>query len=222
MPSKNALDFLKALKNNNHREWFNANKSRYESAMSEMTAVIDGLIGEIGKFDKGVKGLRAKDCLFRIYRDVRFAKDKSPYKTHLGAWIAPGGKKGDPNSARAGYYLHIEPGHSMLAGGVHTPPPPRLTKIRDGIAKNPGALDKVLKQTAFKKLFNGLEGEKLKTVPRGYPKDHAEAELLKQKDFVVSHKLSDSEITSKDFVKNAAAIFKTLYPLNTLLEKWMA
>lgn len=220
MLSRQTLAFLKALKNNNHREWFQANKDRYESALSEMTGVVDALISEIAKFDKRISGLSGKQCLFRIYRDVRFAKDKSPYKNHLAAWIAPGGKKGGGDSP--GYYLHIEPGCSLLAGGVHAPQPPRLARIRDAIAANPGSLGKVLKTPAFKKLFPKLEGGALKSLPRGYPKDHPDAAYLKHKDFVVSRKLSDAEILSKDFSKKAGLIFKTLRPLNTILEKWLA
>src|SRR6218665_718121 len=161
------ISFLKALKNNNSKEWFDANKDKYLAAKEEFEGLVDQLIKGIHKFDKQLPAdMKGKDCTFRIYKDVRFSKDKTPYKTNMGASINPGGKK----SLVAGYYFHLEPGgNSFLAGGVYMPEPPVLNVVRQEIDYNPEPLLKVLKSAAFKKYFKGLDEEgQLKTAPKSF------------------------------------------------------
>lgn len=204
-------EFLKKLKTNNNREWFEANKEKYIVAKAEYEALIDQIITGIRKFDKKISpDLKGKDCTFRIYKDVRFSKDKTPYKTNMGASINPGGKK----SLVAGYYLHIEPGASFLAGGVYMPEPPMLNAIRQEIDYNSAPLLKILKSASFKKYFKGFDDEgKLKTVPKGFDKEHPQIELLKNKHFVVSHPLSDKQLSAKNLQAVVLEGFKAMHPL---------
>ncbi|MFZ7122370.1 MAG: DUF2461 domain-containing protein, partial [Bacteroidota bacterium] len=161
--------FLKALKKNNNRDWFNDHKSEYENAKDNVLGFIQELVVAFSTFDSSLRGLEAKDCLFRIYRDTRFSKDKTPYKTNLGASINAGGKK----SMGPGYYVHLEPGGSFIAGGIWMPPADEVKKIRQEIDYNGKDLKKILTKPSFKKAFGGLSREHaLKTAPKGYPKDH--------------------------------------------------
>ncbi|MBP6334940.1 MAG: DUF2461 domain-containing protein [Bacteroidia bacterium] len=209
------LNFLKALKKNNNKEWFDQNKDKYLLAKENMEKTVDDLIQEFGRFDKSLAGLKGKDCVFRIYKDVRFAKDKTPYKTNMGASINAGGKK----AIEPVYYIHIEPGNSFLAGGIWMPPGDELKKIRQEIDYNAKALKKVLTNPAFKKYFGGLSQEyKLKTTPKGYPKDHPEIELLRYNSFIVVRSLPDKLITSKTFVKEVAQGAKLMKPFNDFLK----
>lgn len=160
--------------------------------------------------------MKGKDCTFRIYKDVRFSKDKTPYKVNMGASINPGGKK----SMEAGYYIHIEPGNSFLAGGVWMPEPQQLNAIRQEIDYNPEPLLKVLKSASFKKYFNGLDEDgKLSTAPKGYDKNHPHIDLLKNRHFIVSHALNDKQVTGKNFVATVAAGFKAMHPLMEYLRE---
>lgn len=204
------LAFLKKLKTNNNKEWFDKNKEVYLAAKDEFESAISNIIKGVTKFDKKISPeLKAKDCTFRIYKDVRFSKDKSPYKTNFGASINPGGKK----SLIAGYYLHIEPGAAFLAGGVYQPEPDLLNGIRQEIDYNPDSLVKILKSASFKKYFKGLdEADKLKTAPKGFEKDHPHIELLKNKHFVVSYPISDKELSGKDFQNTVLSGFKAMQP----------
>jgi uncharacterized protein (TIGR02453 family) len=207
---KTVLNFLTKLKNNNNKEWFDAHRSGYEEAREEFLVLVDDLLKGIRKFDARMSpDLSAKQCAFRIYRDVRFSKDKKPYKTNMGASMDPGGKK----SLIAGYYIHIEPGASFIAGGVWQPEPPMLQSIRQEIDYNPEPLLKIIKSAGFKKHFKGLDEEdKLKTVPKGFSSDHQNIELLKNRHFLVSRKFSDKEIQEKTYVKEALQAYKAMYP----------
>jgi uncharacterized protein (TIGR02453 family) len=211
------IDFLKKIKSNNNKEWFETNKEKYLVAKAEFELVVDKLIKEVSKFDKQISSdLKGKDCTFRIYKDVRFSKDKIPYKSNMGASINPGGKK----SLIAGYYLHVEPGASFLAGGVYMPEPEMLQAIRQEIDYNSAPLLKILKSTSFKKYFNGLDEDgKLKTAPKGFEKDHPLLELLKNKHFIVSYKLSDKQLLDKNFVASVALGFKAMHPLLNYLRE---
>ena len=154
--------------------------------------------------------MKAKDCVFRIYKDVRFSKDKTPYKTNFGASINPGGKK----SVAAGYYLHLEPGSCFIAGGLWMPEPKVLTAIRQEIDYHPDPLLKILKSASFKKYFSGFDDEgKLKTAPKGFDNDHPYLELLKNRHFIVSHPLSDKDLASKNLESIVLSGFKAMYPL---------
>ncbi len=205
------ITFIKKLKTNNNRDWFEKNKNLYLQAKEEFEGFVEELIKGLRKFDREISmDLKAKDCVFRIYKDVRFSKDKSPYKTNMGASINPGGKK----SLVAGYYFHLEPGGSFLAGGVYMPEPAMLQAIRQEIDYNPEPLNKILKSASFKKYFKGMdENDKLKTMPKGFEKEHPQAELLKNKHFVVSHYFSDKDLMNKKLVQETLAGFKAMLPL---------
>lgn len=216
--SKNTLKFLKDLKANNNRDWFMANKPRYETAKKEFEGFMDNLLLEIAKFDPSIGHHKGKDCIFRIYRDVRFSKDKSPYKTHFGAHVTSAAKKSEIHS-RAGYYIHIGPGESMLAGGAYMPHGPWLKAIRNELAHEADRFRKIVNSKNFKKYFDEFEGEQLKTAPRDFPKDHPEIELLRYKSFLATHKCKDSQVTSPDFLKHAGKTFKALFPFDQFLNE---
>jgi uncharacterized protein (TIGR02453 family) len=216
---KSTLDFLKNLKLNNHKDWFEEHRKQYDAAKKNVLDVAEQTIKTISLFDSDIKDLQAKNCMFRINRDVRFSNDKSPYKTNMGAYFAKGGKK----SVYAGYYLHVEPGKSFLAGGLWMPQSEQLNKVRQEIDYNALAFKKIIYNKDFVNYFNKLdEKEKLRTIPKGYPKDHPEAELLKLKSYIVSHALSDITLTSKELSKQISAAFKAMNPLikfiNTALD----
>ncbi len=214
--SKNTIQFLKEIKKNNNREWFARNKPRYEQSKAEFEIFIDALIAKIAEYDAGAANIKAKDCVFRIYRDIRFSKDKSPYKTHFGAHITSAAKKTEVHS-RAGYYVHIGPGESMLAGGAYMPESNWLKAIRQEIHYNTDEFKKILNSKSFRQYFGEMEGEKLKTTPKDYPPDHPEIELLKHKSFLATHYLKDSDVAAADFLKHAARVFKALYPFDRFL-----
>jgi uncharacterized protein (TIGR02453 family) len=216
MIEQSTLDFLKKLKKNNNKEWFDKNRDKYLQAKQNVEEFTALLIKEIAKFNPAVGTLNPKSCVFRIFRDVRFAKDKSPYKLNMGAYISEGGKKGN----KAGYYLHIQPGgQSFLAGGMYMPEAPLLNAIRQEIDYNTDEFKKIIGKKSFKITFGELEGEKLKTVPKGYDKNHPDIELLKYKSYIVWHKLDDKELTQKDFLKKSASVFKELHPFNIFLNR---
>jgi uncharacterized protein (TIGR02453 family) len=214
---KKTLVFLKSLKSNNNKEWFDKNKNTYLEAKEEFEQFIDKIIKDIVKFDKKISPeLKGKDCTFRIYKDVRFSKDKTPYKTNFGASINPGGKK----SLVAGYYMHVEPGNSFLAGGVYMPEPDMLNAIRQEIDYNPDAFLKILKSASFKKYFKGLDEEdKLKSAPKGFDKDHPHIEILKNKHFLVSYPVSDKQLNDKKVGKIIVDGFKAMFPLMQYLRE---
>ena len=213
--NKSTLTFLSGLKLNNEREWFNNNRSRYEEARKNFEAFVQAVIGEIVKFDPIYKGLEAKSCIFRINRDTRFSHDKSVYKTNFGAFMVRGGKK---NGDRfPGYYFHIEPGSSFAAGGAYVPPTPWLNAIREKIEENADELIRVINNKEFKKYFGALDGEKLKTAPKGYPRDHPYIELLKMKSFLAYRSISDRELTSEGCFDLVVSAFRAMKPLHDFL-----
>ena len=211
------LHFLKKLKNNNNREWFDSNKTEYLASKEIFEEFVSELIKGINKFDKKVSlDLKPKDCTFRIYKDVRFSKDKTPYKNNMSASINPGGKK----SNIPGYYFHLEPEACFLAGGVYMPMPDDLKAIRQEIDYNPLPLINILKSASFKKQFNGLDKEdKLKNPPKGFNKDHAHSEILKNKHFIVSRKFENKVILKKEGLSKTLDSFKAMYPFLDYLRK---
>jgi len=210
------IQFLKQLSQNNHKEWFDENRKTYELCKTDFINTVDSIIKNCEKFDKELINLEAKKCIFRINKDVRFSKDKSPYKLNFGASINPGGKK----SMIPGYYLHIEPGKSFLAGGCYQPMPDVLASIRQEIDYNTEEFKKILNHKDFKLYFKSLSNDdKLKTAPKGYDKNHPELELLQHKHFIAIHQLTDAQIKSADFDKRVTKVFKALLPLNQFLRK---
>ena len=210
---KETLQFLRALKKNNERAWFNKNKDRFVAANENFTRFVQTLIDETAKFDKSAAGLVSKDAVFRIYRDIRFSKDKSPYKTHFGAVLT-----GKGNGFLAGYYLHLEPGNAFLAGGVHMTEPENMKAIRARISAEGKKFLKIIGDKNFKKMFT-IEGEKLGRVPQGFDKEDPMAEYLKYKNLTVIHSLDDKKILSDDFASYCAKIFKVMVPFNRFLNE---
>jgi uncharacterized protein (TIGR02453 family) len=204
------FSFLKKLEANNNRDWFEKNKPAYLNAKEEFEVFVQEIINGIAKFDKRISpDLLAKDCTFRIYKDVRFSKDKTPYKNNMGANINPGGKK----SLLAGYYFHLQPEGSFLAGGVYMPEPEILNAIRQEIDYNSAPLLKILKSASFKKYFKGLDEEgALKTAPKGYDKEHPLIDLLRNRHFIASHAFTNKQVLDKNSAKEIVAGFKAMYP----------
>ena len=208
------LKFLKQLAKNNRKEWFDENRKTYEAAKAEFEAVVKSVIDKVTVIDPQIRDLEAKKCMFRINKDVRFSKDKSPYKLNMGASINPGGKK----SMIPGYYIHVEPGKSFLAGGTWQPMPEVLAAIRQEIDYNSKEFRKILAAKDFKTYFNDLSQEdKLKTAPKGYEKTHPEIDLLQHKSFIAVHDLTDAQVMDKNFPAYAAKVFKAMLPLNMFL-----
>ena len=209
------LKFLSDLNRHNDKAWFAENRSRYEEAKDNYVHFVQAVIDEIVSFDPILAGLEAKHCIFRINRDIRFTKDKTIYKTNFGAFIVRGGRK---NGDRfPGYYLHIEPGSSFVAGGAYIPPSPWLKAIRDNIAGNGEELMHIISSKEYKKYFNGLEGEKLKRPPREYSKDHPHIELIKMKSFLADRNFSDNEVVDPGFIDVVTGAFRAVKPLNDFL-----
>lgn len=215
MLKKSTLAFLKKLKKNNNREWFNANKHLYEAAKADFEIFVYELIQETALFDDSIALLEPKDCIFRIYKDVRFSKDKKPYKTNFGASIQQGGRK----SQLAGFYFHVQPGEMFIASGVWMPEAERLLKIRRAIAKNYKEFVSIVKSKEFVRNFKDIEGDKLKTSPKGFDKEHPAAEYLRLKSFVAYKSFKEEEVFKKDIIKKTAKMFKSLQPFNEFLTR---
>jgi uncharacterized protein (TIGR02453 family) len=217
MKLDNILKFLKDIARHNDRDWFEKNKARYLAAKQDFEEVVAGILSEIVKFDQGLAGLNPKKLPFRIYRDVRFSKDKRPYKINMGAGFSPNGKL----IQEPGYYIHIQPGNkSFLAGGIYMPDAANLGRIRQEIDYDSDRLKKTLAANKFRKLFDGFdEFDKLKTAPKGYPKDHPDIEWLKLKSFIVSMPFTDKQVTGQKFAKQVAQGCKTIKPLNDFIRE---
>lgn len=216
METQKILIFLDQLKKNNQKAWMDENKKQYEEAKKIFEEVIQQLIANISQFDADIAGMEAKQCIFRINRDIRFSPDKTPYKINFGASMQKGGKK----SQASGYYIHIQPeGESFLAGGMYMPTADILAKVRQEIDYNGAEFRKIIESENFKKQFGGLEGEKLKTAPKGYPKDHPDLDLLKFKSYIAWHKFKDEEVLAENFISKAIEVCKALKPFNDFLNK---
>lgn len=219
MLTKITFDFLKKLKANNHKDWFDANRDKYTAAKAEVEAMAAALIKYISKFDPSIAHLQAKDCLFRINRDVRFSKNKAPYKTNMSIYISSKGKKA---MDVAGYYVHIEPGSSFMAAGIWMPMAPELKKIRQEIDYNYDAFSKIISNKKFKEAFGDLdksEGTVLSRPPKGYEADNAAIEYLKHKSFIASKPLPDNVLQQKDAAATIAADYKILHPFIAFLNE---
>lgn len=212
MLSPATFAFLADLKKHNDRAWFQAHKDRYLAAKVDFEKLVGELIHRIAAFDSSVEGLDPAKCSFRIFRDARFSKDKAPYKTNFGAYIAA-----DKFQQQAGYYLHLEPGNCFLGGGAYHPGPNRLKAIRDSIAEDGAFFRRLLSASAFKRNFGTLQGETLKTAPQGYSPEHPHIDLLRHKDFVAIRRLKDAEVLASDFLKRAVTAYKALMPLHRFL-----
>lgn len=198
MDAKPILEFLSQLKLNNNREWFQENKKWYEASKKEVENFVTEIIATLSAIDPALQNPALKDCMFRIFRDVRFGADKSPYKTNFGAFIARGGRK----SSYPGYYFHFEPGESMLAGGVYMPQPDTLKLLRNEVYFHSPELKGILQKQSFQKYFNGLgDFDKLKKVPKDFPADFADVDLLKYRSYIVSQNIPDQIVSSAERYK---------------------
>ncbi len=216
---KNIMEFLSNLKNNNSREWFNDHKKEFEQNRDVFLTFIEHLITEIETFDKDIIGVEPKKSMYRIYRDVRFSKDKTPYKTHFGAYICKGGR----SSGNPGYYVHIEPyGQSIIGAGLYHPMPEALAKIRQEIDYNGDKLIEITGGSAFKSRFLIYQNDKLKRKPKGYEGDNPYIEWLKLKSFLAMEKISDKDILSKGYSKEVVSGFKEMNPFVQFLNEGLS
>ncbi|MFN3968698.1 DUF2461 domain-containing protein [Flavobacterium sp.] len=218
MITKDALQFLEDLIANNNTDWMHANKKRYENYKKDYHSFIASLLAEIKPLDKTLEPLEVKNCTFRINRDIRFSKDKSPYKTNMGVWFTQNKfRKNNP-----GYYVHFEKGNSFIAGGVWCPEPDELKRIRKEIAFFHEDLDKIVNDKIFKKEFATLtrdESNTLKKAPKDFDPNHPAIEFLKLKSYTASAKIDDALFTDKDFSKIVAQKLIALKPLNDFLNR---
>ncbi|MFV5695040.1 DUF2461 domain-containing protein [Flavobacterium sp. LB3P122] len=218
MLSKDTLQFLDDLKTNNNRDWFLENKKRYEGVKKEYQQLVSDLLDVMKPMDPSLEMLEVKNCTFRINRDIRFSKDKTPYKSHLGVWLSSGAK----GLNRSGYYIHLEKDASFIAGGLYCPEPEDLKKMRKEIAYFHDDLEAILEDKTFKKEFKDFdrnEKNTLKNPPRGYEKDHPAIALLKLKSFESSQIINISEVTKKDFVATMSKKLIALKPLNDFINR---
>ena len=207
--------FLKTLSQNNNREWYHANKSIYNEAKQEFEHVTEILLHEVSRFDKDIIGLVPKDCIFRIFRDVRFSSNKLPYKTNFGTFLTRGGKK----AGFAGYYLHIEPENSFIAGGIYMPPSPVLKEIRNDIFEHIEEFKEIIHSPQISKNFQAMGGDKLKNPPRGFPKEFPDVDLLKFKSYGFSKMKTDNEMMEDDILKEIVSSFRILHPFVRFLNE---
>ncbi len=219
MLQTSTIDFLKALSKNNNKPWFDAHRKNYEAAKADFENFIGLLLKKTSVFDKDVSELQVKQCTFRINRDIRFAKDKTPYKTNMGASLNRGGKK----SIFAGYYFHVEPGgKSFAGGGLWMPEADVLKKIRQEVDYNLDEFKSILNNKTFKKIYNTLEHStetSLSSAPRGYEKGNPAFEWLKLKSYIATKPLTDKDITANDLLANVGETFKALKPLIDFLNR---
>lgn len=209
------LSFLRRLARNNNRDWFEKNKDKYLQAKETFEDFVTVLYEDLIKIDGSLTGLDPKKFIFRIYRDVRFSKDKKPYKTNFAAAFSATGKGlGSP-----GYYFHLEPGDkSFVAGGLFRPAPDNLAKVRQEIDYNAEILRGIINDKKFRRLFQGFwDGDKLKTIPRGYAADHPEVAMLKLRSFIMTHAFTDKSVTNRKFKNSLVNAFQTVRPLNLFL-----
>lgn len=212
MLQNSTLKFLKDLSKNNNKPWFDAHRKQYEEAKADFANFVQSIIQAHGKKDPSIAHLKAKDCTFRINRDIRFSKDKSPYKNNMGAYINEGGKK----SLFGGYYFHCQPGQSFVGGGLWMPMPPELNKVRQEIDYNFDTFKKLIASKKFKAVYDDLSRDAeymLTRIPKGYEADNPAADYLKMKSYITMTSLKDADLVSKDLLKKVLGAFDGLQPL---------
>ncbi len=206
---KKSLSFLQKLKKNNNTEWFHANRPLYDEARAEFLAFVEILVSEIGMFDPDLGLVDPKKTLFRINRDIRFSRDKSPYKTNFGSFIIKGGKK----SGNGGYYFHLDPEGSFIGGGVYHPEAEILKKIRHEIYGNPEEFREIIMDKTFRDQFGELYDDQLKTAPKGYPKDFEHVDLLKYKSYIVSREFDEKLVTGDGLLEETLNSYRLMLPM---------
>ena len=216
MLQSSTIQFLKALKKNNNKEWFDKNRKIYEQAKADYLNFVTIMLNEIQGFDTSLMELQPKQCIFRLNRDVRFSKNKDPYKTNFGASFSKGAKK----IQTAGYYFHLEPGENFVGGGLWMPMAPDLNKVRQEIDYCFKEFSSILKKPNFKTTYGDMDNSmKLVRPPKGFDVDNPALEYLKLKSFVVTRSIKDTELTDKQLVKNVVKDFKTIAPLVHFLNR---
>lgn len=218
MLTKDSLQFLEDLKANNNRDWFTLNKKRYEALKKDYLQLAAALLDALKPLDSSLEMLEAKNCVFRINRDIRFSKDKSPYKTNIGVWISGGAK----HTEAPGYYLHIENGNCFVGGGLYCPEAAQLRKIRKEIHFFYDDLQQILQQEKFRTTYKDLNRDpktSLKNPPKGYDKEDPALEYLKLKSFTATQPLDTSLVTQKDFIAIVAQKMIALKPLNHFIAR---
>ena len=208
MIKESTLEFLKNLEENNTREWFESNRKQYEASKANFVDFCSVILEEMKLFEPDFSNTQVKDCIFRINRDVRFSKNKSPYKNHLSAAFGPGGR----NSGKIDYYIQLQNGKTSIGGGMWQPSAGNLAKFRQEIDYSPETLKSIIESKEFRKHFPEVYGEKLKKAPKGYPVDHPEVELLKYKELFFYTTFSNTEVLSGDFHNIILGHFKILKP----------
>ncbi|WP_426667690.1 DUF2461 domain-containing protein [Mucilaginibacter sp. McL0603] len=198
--------FLSELKNNNNREWFDQHKSNCLQEMEYVGSFAEAVIEALNTHDV-IETKSGKKSLWRIYRDTRFSKDKTPYKTHWGGHFTRAG-----HSRRGGYYYHLEPGNSYVLGGFNAPNAQDLKRIREDIAYDDRALREILNSEAFRASFGSLRGGQLKTSPKGFDPEHPANDLLRYKQFLLIQQFSTDEVMSKGFVQQVSQAYKNMRP----------
>jgi len=218
---KNIISFLCELTANNNKEWFDANRNFFKEAKEEFEQFLDKLIVEVRHFDPSIGSITAKDCVFRIYRDVRFSPNKTPYKNHFGAYIAQGGRK----SILGGYYFHVEPvgagylNSSMWAGGIFCPEASALKAIRTDIYECIEEYKSIIENKDFVDNFKWFDENKLKTAPKGFPKDFPDIELIKPKDYTFFRNIDEQTLQSDRLLEESIRVFKLMLPYNKFMNR---
>ena len=210
---KKVLAFLNQLNENNNRDWFNAHKSEFQAAKAEFEELLTGIIAGLGRLDPRIAGIKPADAVFRIYRDTRFATDKTPYKNNFGAHFSRGGK----NSGEPGYYFHVQPGESFLSGGIYMPDGEKLKKIRKEIYLFPEDFTALIGEPAFARSFTFFEDDKLKRPPLGFDPAFPLIEYLKHKHFCPWYPLTDQMLTAGGLQSKALEIYGLMKPFNDFI-----
>lgn len=209
--------FIRDLGRNNNREWFEDNRDRYEAARADFLSFIGVWLMEMEAFEPSVAGMDPRRCMFRIYRDTRFSNNKTPFKNNFGARILPGGSKA--LHIRTGYFLNVQPGLCRISGGAFRPEPEWLNAIRDRLSWDSSKLRAILDEPKFKRMFGDLQGEAVKTAPRGYSKDHPDIDLIRQKSFLARFPLEDDRMFQPGFLKDLVTVCRTIKPLKDYLDE---
>jgi uncharacterized protein (TIGR02453 family) len=220
MNTAQILWFLEQLQQNNNKAWMDAHRADYQEARQTLLDLTEQLIGSMGKLDPHLASasLKPANCIFRINRDIRFSKDKSPYKTNMGLYLSQGGK----NGTYAGYYLHLQPhNQSFIAGGLYEPTPDILKNVRQEIDYNGGDLEAIVSAKKFKDLFGSLQGEKLQRIPKGYDESNPYSEWLKLKSFLAMYPLTDAAVSQPSFMDTVMQAFQALVPFTQFFNRVM-
>jgi uncharacterized protein (TIGR02453 family) len=215
MLKSSTLEFLRQLEKNNNRPWFNENKPKFQEAKQDFEKFIGEFLNRLGEVDPDVAGLESKSCIFRIYRDVRFSKDKSPYKTNFGASMNKGGRK----VSFPGYYIHVKPGGSFIGGGLYHPEKEKLNAVRQEIDYNEKEFLEIVENNKFRNVFGEIHGDRLKKAPKGYSPDHPIIAWLKMKDFVFMHAFDEKVLLKDDGPEYLIDKIKILKPFIHFLKQ---